>query len=174
MHSAIIRWIGAFLTQRPQRCRIERSLSSPVFPLGGIPQGTKLAPMLFAILVNRLVSSWPLRAKYVDDTTTCEVVPRCSQSYLQILVNEINELATCRGMRLNPKKCKEMEINFLKHQCVNLQPLVVGDALAKQVDKYKLLGVYSSSDLSWNEHVDFIVKKAAKRLYSLRVLREAF
>ena len=62
-HSAIIRWIDAFLTQRPQRCRIVGSLSSSVFPLGGIPQGTKLAPMLFAILVNRLVSSWPLRAK---------------------------------------------------------------------------------------------------------------
>ena len=38
-HIAIIRWIGAFLTQRPQRCRIAGSLSSPVFPLGGIPQG---------------------------------------------------------------------------------------------------------------------------------------
>ena len=147
-HSAIIRWIDAFLTRRPQRCRIVGSLSFPVFPLGGIPQGTKLAPMLFAILVNRLVSSWPLRAKYVDDTTICEVVPRCSPSYLQILVNEINEFATCRGMRLNPKKCKE--INFLKHQCVNLQPLVVGDAVAKQVDNYKLLGIYISSDLSWN------------------------
>ena len=74
VHSAIIRWIGAFLTQRPQRCRIAGSLSSPVFSLGGIPQGTKLAPKLFATLVNRLVSSWPLRAKYVDDTTICEVV----------------------------------------------------------------------------------------------------
>ena len=56
VHSAIIRWIGAFLTQWPQRCRIAGSLSSPVFLLGGIPQGTKLAPMFFAILVNRLVS----------------------------------------------------------------------------------------------------------------------
>ena len=100
-------------------------------------------------------------------------MPRCSPSYLQILVNEINEFATCRGIRLNPKKCKEMEINFLKHQCVNLQPLVVGDTVAKQVDNYKLLGVYISSDLSWNVHVDFIVKKATKRLYSLRVRRKA-
>ena len=61
-----------------------------------------------------------------------------------------------------------MEINFLKHQCVNLQPLVVGDAVAKQVDNCKLLGVYISSDLSWNEHVDFSVKKATKRIYSLK------
>ena len=50
---------------------------------------------------------------------------------------------------------------------------MVGYAVAKQVDNYKLLGVYISSDLSWNEHVNFIVKKATKRLYSLRVLRKA-
>lgn len=63
-----------------------------------------------------------------------------------------------------------MEINFLKHQCVNLQPLVVGDIVGKEVNNYKLLGVYISSELSWNEHVDV---KATKRLYSLRVLRKA-
>ena len=173
VHIAIIRWIGTFLTQQPQHCRIAGSLSSLVFPFGGIPQGTNLALMLFAILVNQLVSSWPLCAKYVDDTTICEVVPRCSPSYLQVLVNEINEFATVEACDLIQKKCKEMEINFLKHQCVNLQPLVVGDTVAKQVDNYKLLGVYISSGLSWNEHVDFIVKKATKRLYSLRILRKA-
>ena len=58
-----------------------------------------------------------------------------------------------------------MKINFLKHQCVNFQHFVVGDTVAKKVDNYKLLGVYFSSDLSWKEHVDFIVKKATKRLY---------
>ena len=133
------------------------------FPISGIhllnPYKTVVSHL------NRLVSSWPLHAKYVY-TTICEVAPWCSPSYLQILVNEINEFTTCRGMRLNPKKSKEMEINFLK-------PLEVGDTAAKRVDKYKLLGVYISSDLSWNEHVDFIVKKATKQLCPLRVLRKA-
>ena len=30
-----------------------------------------------------------------------------------------------------------------------------------------------SSDLKWNCHVDHIIKKASKKLYSLRVLRRA-
>ena len=41
------------------------------------------------------------------------------------------------------------------------------------VQKYKLLGVYISSDLSWNFYIDYIVKKANKRLYALRPLRKA-
>ena len=35
----------------------------------------------------------------------------------------------------------------------------------------KVLGLTIQSDLRWNAHVDFIVPKAAKRLYILRILR---
>ena len=42
-----------------------------------------------------------------------------------------------------------------------------------RVPVYKLLGVYISNDLRWNYHIEFILKKASKRLFSLRVLRKA-
>ena len=38
---------------------------------------------------------------------------------------------------------------------------------------YKLLGVYISEDLSWNVHIEHIVKKANKRLYALRALKKS-
>ncbi len=43
----------------------------------------------------------------------------------------------------------------------------------EQVKTYKTLGVIVSSDLTWNCHVDHIIKKASKKLYSLRILRRA-
>ena len=36
-----------------------------------------------------------------------------------------------------------------------------------------ILGVFIDSDFRWNSHVDYIYKKACKRLYSLRILRRA-
>ena len=36
----------------------------------------------------------------------------------------------------------------------------------------KLLGIIISNDLKWNEHIDYISKKASKRLYSLRILKK--
>ena len=38
---------------------------------------------------------------------------------------------------------------------------------------YKLLGVYISDDLSWNAHIQHIVKKPKKRLYALRTLKKS-
>jgi hypothetical protein len=40
-------------------------------------QGTKLGPILFAILTNSLLKDWQGRVKFVDDTTLLEIVPRC-------------------------------------------------------------------------------------------------
>ena len=90
----LIRWIGAFLSFKLQRVMLNGSLSAPVFPNGGIPQGTRLAPLLFAILVNGLASFWPCRVKYVDDTTVFEIIPRCSPSYLPSMADHICQFAS--------------------------------------------------------------------------------
>ena len=134
---------------------------------GGIPQGTKLGPLLFAIMVNDLVSSWVPRAKYVDDLNVLEVVPRNFPSMLNFIVNEIESYAISNNMRLNPLKCKELSVDF---SC-SWQPIAVGCAFIERVSCFKLLEVYISEDLSWASHCDSIIKRANRRLYALRVLK---
>ena len=34
---------------------------------------------------------------------------------------------------------------------------------------YKFLGIHVTNNLSWNEHMDYVFKKANKRLYALRL-----
>ena len=166
----LIRWIGAFLSFKLQRVMLNGSLSPPVFPNRGIPQGTRLAPLLFAILVNGLASFWPCRVKYVDDTTVFEIIPRCSPSYVPSMADHICQFAAERGMRLNPKKCREMVINFLQFQPTQLGPLQLMGSVVKRVNSYKILGIHVTNDLSWNKHIDYVFKKAKKRLYALRLL----
>jgi hypothetical protein len=66
--AAIVRWIKAFLSNREQCVRIENSYSSWKKTNGGLPIGTKLGPLLFAVLVNSLLKDWPGRVKFFDDT----------------------------------------------------------------------------------------------------------
>ena len=82
VHDAIIGRIADFLSRRSQRVKIGDAISPCVFPNDGIPQGTKLAPILFAVLVNKLVAGWYTQVKYVDDLSVLECTPRCSPSYM--------------------------------------------------------------------------------------------
>ena len=52
------------------------------------------------------------------------------------------------------------------------RPIVLGNNTVECVTTYKLLGIIISNDLKWNEHIDYISKKASKRLYSLRILKK--
>ena len=64
-------------------------------------------------------------------------------------------------------------INFMKNPNFLLGPIVVGSTMIQRVKSCKLLGVFIVDDRKWSTHVDYIYKKACKRLYSLRLLRRA-
>ena len=90
VNQLLINWSGSFLSQRSQQVKIAGTLSPSVKPRAGIPQGTKLAPLPFAILVNNLASEWPTRVKYVGDASVLELLPRVSPSYLPIIAGTWN------------------------------------------------------------------------------------
>ena len=169
----LVRWIAAFLTNRSQRVRIGNSLSPPIGLNSGTPQGTKLAPLLFCVLVNGMAAKCNSRVTYLDDVTAMEIISRCSPSYLPVTVSDIYTYASLRGKKLNPKKCKEMIINFLQYSRFPPAPFIIGGSVIERVLTYKLLGLYISEDLSWNVYIEHIVKKTNKRLYALRTLKKS-
>ena len=73
-------------------------------------------------------------------------------------------------MKLNPKKCKELRICFLRNP-PTLSQLTINNTSIEVVESHKLLGVLIQDDLKWRSHILSITKKAAQRLYILRVLR---
>ena len=76
----------------------------------GVPQGTKLGPILFVIMINDLKLGPPRCSywKYVDDITISEFAAARGVSILQSELDNISTWAATNNMVLNPKKCKEM------------------------------------------------------------------
>ena len=52
-------------------------------------------------------------------------------------------------------------------ELTDFDPVIVGGKELEVVDSVKLLGVTISSSLSWNLHIDEVIKKASKRLFFL-------
>ena len=86
-----------------------------------------------------LVQSWNTRIKFVDDLTVLEVVPRNSPSLLNIVVDDIHVFAVNNNMRLNPRKCKTMTVDFLRCNSCVLRAIAVGGSDIEQVSTFKLL-----------------------------------
>ena len=67
-------------------------------------------------------------------------------------------------MKINSKKSKEMVICFTPDDNVrnSIPSIVIEGNLVETVEYAKLLGVTLSNDLTWNRHVDCIVKKGCQ------------
>lgn len=79
--------------------------------------------------------------------------------------NDINSCAALRGMKFNPKKCKDMIIDFLHCKPCNPSPLWIGPSCLEQVVSYKLLGINISNNLSLDAHCTYMVKKKPTKGY---------
>ena len=119
----IIPWICDFLSNHRQLVKIGGFQSAWGSVNGGVPQGTKLGPILFLVMINDLELKSPYSShwKYVDDLTLSESLSIRDHSTLQSDLDKIIQWAESNDMRLNVSKCKEMVISFLRQS-----PNIVG------------------------------------------------
>ena len=108
-----------FLSDRTQRVKLSQDCLSEWGEVpSGVPQGTKLGPWLFLIMISDpnistdSFTTW----KYVDDTTISEVIHRGEESKAQLAVDSVLAWSKENLFQLNTEKCKELRVSFSKTQ----------------------------------------------------------
>ena len=187
---ALVGWFSSYLHGRSQFTSFQGEKSDVQKIKGGVPQGSKLGPLAFILKINNLPQitipnerEWQCDASedqdtvmFVDDTTLSEIinmtqhVSGSSIGNTQRNVNKVVDFAKEERMDLNGKKCKEMLIDFRRYK-TEIPPITLNDNQISRVKSYKLLGLWLDDDLKWNTNTEYIIKKGAKRLYLLKILR---
>ena len=74
-------------------------------------------------------------------------------------------------MQINTKKTNVMLFN--KSRLLDFQPeIFINDELLDVVESTKILGIMLSSNMKWDENIEYIRSKAMKKLWMLRRIRE--
>jgi hypothetical protein len=90
---------------------------------------------------------------------------------LQVDLSELKAFTDQNLMVINQKKTQIMCFNF--RTSLKFPPIFyVGDSAPLEiVNETKLLGIILTDDLKWNAHVEFMCKKASKKIWQLRRMK---
>lgn len=79
-----------------------------------MPQGTKLGPWLFVVMINNLHVGNADLWKYVDDTTIADTVQKNDTSNIRAAVDDLVQKTQADRFQFIETKCKELQICFSK------------------------------------------------------------
>ena len=109
---------------------------------------------------------------FADDTCLCMAVgnPSTAGTILQNNINRIIIWAHKWLVRFNPSKSESLII-FRKRNKPTHPDLLIYNAVILQVNIHKHLGVFISSNVSWDNYLENIIDKSRKKISIMRHLK---
>jgi len=159
----LLKWIRHFLMDRKQRVIVHNEQSEWCDVISGVPQGSVLGPLLFAIYVNDLpevVQS--LLFLFADDTKLFRsIVSDLDVAQLQADVDNFLIWTKNWLLNINNSKCKCMRIGISSVSSHNY--LINGESLCTTIAE-KDLGVIIDQNLKFHQHAAAAAAKANRIL----------
>ena len=164
-------WIENFLTNRPQRVKINSEFSPMYISTSGVPQGSILGPLFFILYIDGICEklTYGRISLYADDAKIFGEVNDISEwNRLQDDVFEVNNFLTAWQLKVNPNKS---EVIHLGPNNANL-PYNIDGVPIQIKNECRDLGIITNNCLSTHSYCKSIFKKAAWKCKQLSIAFE--
>ena len=108
--------------------------------------------------------------KYADDTVILGLIVNDNITEYMNCIKFVNTWCNENYLNLNVSKTKEIIWDFRRHKADFIR-MNINDMEVDVVHSYKYLGLVIDDKLSFSDHVDNQIKKANKRMYCVRSMR---
>ena len=175
INGRLLKWLMAFLSDRKARVKFEGETSDVCDHPYGLPQGSRLSPILFNVFMSDIVQVQDLTdavdlGVYADDVRVSAFGQTASEaaSKLSSILLTVALWARKNRVRfdIKSKKCGYM---FFASQKQPDERVTFGhQQLNRLSSAYKYLGVWFSESLSFTEHIKRVKGKAWRALHDIR------
>ena len=183
IHGDLLCWICAFLTGRKQCVVVENAFSTWVDVISGVPQGSVLGPILFLLFINDITD-------ISDSFTKCSLFADDLKIY-----SSIDTIADCRSLQIALDRLAlwseiwQLNVNVNKTHVLHIgcknpnNDYLYNGSFISVSETVCDLGVVVDGCLSFDKHVDSIVRRAYMRIgvlfkgfvsRDINVLRQAY
>ncbi|KAF2356012.1 Reverse transcriptase domain [Trinorchestia longiramus] len=169
VRGTMLRWLQAYLKDRPFKVFMEGAYSSERIARSGVPQGAVLSPLLFNIMMyDTPVQEGICSCEYADDLAFYTQHPnlRIATDTLQQQFTALHNWSKQWGLKINFNKTKCM---FFTNKRINPLPITVGGWQLEFTKQFKYLGVMLDfPQLRWHHQVEYLKQSCAPLLNLLQ------
>lgn len=181
-----LNWFKNYLECRSFRVKIGNCISDEQCSPYGVPQGSKLGPILYIIYANEMINVLKnSRAFAYADDTAIVVTHKNITTATEIMRSELDNITRwCHdnGLVINANKTKlmhimpprmnypDINITFHDHNCLHSNIRSDADNCQTKIEivnNYKYLGVIVDQHFKWKDHIENLHKKLQKTAYML-------
>lgn len=169
-------FIDSFLCNRKIAVKLDGQISNTSTLKYGVPQGSVLSPLLFILFINDLDHNVIkelniLIVMFADDTTICLTADSLEE--LQIKSNTLLSIFYdwCYSNKLIINTEKTKYVMFHKRRKVENITLILNNSILERVASIKFLGLHVDENLTWTNHIDYVITKLNSTYYAIRNLR---
>ena len=177
----VLKWLTSYVSDRQHVVKVENTTSSPVADMHGIPQGSVMGPVLFALYsspIHDIIRKHELKSMIYADDIQIYVSFKPPErekviSQINACIKDIHAWATGNKMSLNASKT---EVLYLSSKFVSKSSpsvsIIVGDKNVESKAEVRNLGVMMDEHLTMSTHISNLCRSAMTAIRKIGQIRQ--